>query len=72
MVLSRVEIDVMMISISAPDKHGFCSIGPGVDHIPTMKNHAKLIIAQMNKNLPRVMGNSFVHLRDVDIIVEED
>ncbi|MBR4283338.1 MAG: acetyl-CoA hydrolase/transferase family protein [Anaerotignum sp.] len=72
MVLSRGGVDVMMISISEPDKHGFCSIGPGVDHIPTMKNHAKLIIAQMNKNLPRVMGNSFVHLRDVDIIVEED
>ena len=69
---ARGGVDVLLISVSEPDEHGYCSMGLGIDHLPRFKDKARLIIAQMNKNLPRVMGESFIHLRDIDIIVEED
>lgn len=72
MLEARGGLDVLMISISEPDAHGWCSMGPCIDHLPWAKENAKLIIAQMNRNLPRVMGDAFIHLRDIDIIVEED
>ena len=53
-------------------RDSYCSMGPGIDHLPAFRDSAKLVIAQMNRNLPRVMGDSFIHLRDIDIIVEED
>ena len=72
MLTERGGLDVLLLSISEPDEHGYCSMGLGIDHLPWAKDNAKLIIAQMNKNMPRVMGDSFIHLRDIDIIVEED
>ena len=72
MLRERGGVDVLLISVSEPDAHGYCSMGPGIDHLPAFRDSAKLVIAQMNRNLPRVMGDSFIHLRDIDIIVEED
>ena len=72
MLQERGGVDVLLISVSEPDEHGYCSMGLGIDHLPAFKDSAKLVIAQMNKNMPRVMGDSFIHLRDIDIIVEED
>ncbi len=72
MLGERGGIDVLLISISEPDEHGYCSMGPGIDHLPAFRDSARLVIAQMNRSLPRVMGDSFIHLRDIDIIVEEN
>lgn len=72
MLEARGGLDVVMISISEPDEHGWCSMGTCIDHLPWARDNAKLIIAQLNKKTPRVMGDSFIHLRDIDIIVEED
>ena len=72
MLQERGGVDVLLISVSEPDQHGYCSMGLGIDHLPAFKDSARLVIAQMNKNMPRVMGDSFIHLRDIDIIVEED
>lgn len=72
MLRERGGVDVLLISVSEPDAHGYCSMGPGIDHLPAFRDSAKLVIAQMNRNLPRVMGDSFIHLRDIDILVEED
>lgn len=72
MLMERGGVDVLLISVSEPDEHGYCSMGVGIDHLPAFRDSAKLVIAQMNKNMPRVMGDSFIHLRDIDIIVEED
>lgn len=69
MLRERGGVDVLLISVSEPDAHGYCSMGPGIDHLPAFRDSAKLVIAQMNRNLPRVMGDSFIHLRDIDIIV---
>lgn len=69
---ARGGVDVLLISVSTPDEHGYCSMGMGIDILPRFKDKARLVIAQMNHNLPRVMGESFIHLRDIDVIVEED
>lgn len=72
MLEARGGLDVVLMSISEPDEHGWCSMGTCIEHLPWARDNAKLIIAQMNKKTPRVMGDSFIHLRDIDIIVEED
>ena len=71
-IRQRGGLDVILISISEPDQHGYCSMGMGIDHMIAAKDEAKLVIAQLNRNLPRVMGNSFIHLSEIDIIVEEN
>lgn len=71
-IRARGGLDAILISVSEPDRHGYCSMGTGIDHMVAAKDEAKLVIAQVNRNLPRVMGNSFIHLNEIDIMVEED
>lgn len=65
-------IDVAMVHVSPPDKHGFCSLGLNVDISISALKSAKLVIAQINPQMPRTHGDGFVHLRDLDIVVEVD
>ncbi len=67
-----VPIDVALIQITPPDEHGFCSLGVSVEITKTASEKAKLVIAQVNREMPRVLGDSFVHVNDVDVIVEHD
>jgi acyl-CoA hydrolase len=55
-------IDVALIHVSPPDKHGFCSLGTSVDVAKSAVKHAKKIIAQINPNMPRTLGDGFVHV----------
>lgn len=64
--------DVAMIHVSPPDEHGFCSYGIDVGNIKTPAEKAKVVIAQVNKNMPRGLGNSFIHVNKIDYIVEYD
>ncbi|MBN1532238.1 MAG: GNAT family N-acetyltransferase [Spirochaetes bacterium] len=64
-----IPIDVAMIQISTPDRSGYVSLGISVDITKTAMETAKLVIAQMNPHMPRVHGNTFVHIRDIDYIV---
>lgn len=63
-------IDVALISVSPPDKHGFCSFGVSVCATKPGAEAASLIIAQVNEQMPRTYGDSFIHVSDVDYIVE--
>jgi len=67
-----VPIDVALIQITPPDEHGFCSLGVSVEITKTATKKAKLVIAQVNKYMPRVFGDSFIHVNDIDIVVEHD
>ncbi len=67
-----VPIDVALIQVTPPDEHGFCSLGVSVEITKTATEKAKLVIAQVNREMPRVLGDSFVHLKDIDVIVEHD
>ncbi|MBS7658850.1 GNAT family N-acetyltransferase [Candidatus Bathyarchaeota archaeon] len=67
-----VPIDVALIQVTPPDEHGFCSLGVSVEITKTAAKKAKLVIAQVNRCMPRVFGDSFIHINDIDIIVEYD
>ena len=65
-------IDVALIQVSPPDEHGFCSFGVEVGITKPAAHTAKLIIAEVNPNMPRVLGDSFIHLSKIDMLVEVD
>jgi len=65
-------IDVAMIQVSPPDAHGFCSYGVEVGVTKPAAESAKMIIAEVNPNMPRVLGDSFIHLSNIDYVVEVD
>jgi len=67
-----VPIDVALIQVTPPDEHGFCSLGVSVEITKTASKMAKLVIAQVNRFMPRVLGDSFIHVNDIDLIVEHD
>lgn len=65
-----IPIDVALIQLSPPDSHGYCSLGVSISYIREVLNSAKLVIAEINEQMPRTLGDSFVHLSEVDYIVE--
>jgi 4-hydroxybutyrate CoA-transferase len=66
----QMPIDVALIQVSPPDAHGFCSFGVGVDTTLTASRQAKLVVAQVNDQMPRTFGDSFIHVSDIDSIIE--
>jgi 4-hydroxybutyrate CoA-transferase len=63
-------IDVALLELSPPDAHGFCSFGIGVDTSLTAAKCARYVIAQINDQMPRTYGDSFIHVNDLDAVVE--
>ncbi len=63
-------IDVALLELSPPDMHGFCSFGVGVDTSLTAAKCARYVVAQINDQMPRTFGDSFIHVSDIDAIVE--
>ena len=61
-----------LIQVSPPDDFGWMSLGVSVDVTMAAAYSADLVIAQVNPRMPRVMGQSFVHVNDVDIVVEHE
>jgi 4-hydroxybutyrate CoA-transferase len=66
----QMPIDVALIQVSPPDVHGFCSFGVGVDATMGAARHAKFVLAQVNDQMPRTFGDSFIHANDLDAVVE--
>lgn len=65
-------IDAVLVNVSPPDRHGFCSLGTSVIAMPTAIRHASTVIAQINSAMPRTLGDAFVHVDDIDLGVEVD
>ncbi|MEE4265047.1 MAG: GNAT family N-acetyltransferase [Desulfobacteraceae bacterium] len=65
-------IHVALIQMSPPDDFGWMSLGVSVDITLAAAQSADLVIAQINSNMPRVLGRSFVHVNEVDFFVEYD
>ncbi|MFO8085552.1 MAG: GNAT family N-acetyltransferase [Desulfobacterales bacterium] len=65
-------INVALIQVSPPDDFGWMSLGVAVDITLAAAYSADLVIAQVNNKMPRVLGRSFIHVNDVDVIVERD
>jgi 4-hydroxybutyrate CoA-transferase len=62
-------IDVALLELSPPDPHGFCSFGIGVDTSLTAAKCARYVVAQINDQMPRTYGDSFIHVTDIDAVV---
>ena len=66
-----IPVDVALIQVSEPDENGNCSFGISVDYTQAAAQTAKLVIAQMNKNMPYTYGNG-INIKDIDYIVRKD
>jgi len=65
-------LDVALIQVSPPDEHGFCSLGVEVGVSKTAAQSAKCVIAEVNPQMPRTLGDAFIHASKLDYIVEVD
>ena len=65
-----IPIDVALIHVSLPDKHGFCSLGVSVDIAPAVLESCNYIIAQVNPHMPRTYGDATIHSSRIDCMVE--
>jgi 4-hydroxybutyrate CoA-transferase len=65
-------IDVALIHVSPPDEHGFCSLGVEVGLTKSAAESAKIVIAEVNQQMPRTLGDSFIHVSKLDCIVAVD
>src|SRR5690554_1094612 len=65
-------LDVALITVSPPDKHGYCSLGTSVDASRAAVESARLVIAQVNPKMPRTHGDGLLHTSDIDLAVEVD
>lgn len=62
--------NVALIQVSTPDKHGYCSLGVAVDQIKKSAEYAEIVIAEVNDQMPRTHGDSFLHVSEITHFVE--
>jgi 4-hydroxybutyrate CoA-transferase len=65
----KLKVDVALIQVSPPDKHGYVSLGISVDYTLAVAKSAEITIAQVNEQMPRTHGDSFLHVSDIDVFV---
>jgi acyl-CoA hydrolase len=68
----RIVIDVALIQVSAPDEHGYCSYGVSTDIVKSAAESARVVIAEVNSQAPRALGDCFIHVRDIAALVPCD
>jgi acetyl-CoA hydrolase len=67
-----IPVDVAMVQISPPDEHGFCSYGVGVECTKAAAERAPTVLAVVNRQMPRSLGDSFIHASRLTHVVEVD
>jgi len=65
-------LDVALIHVSVPDKHGYCSLGVSIEATLAAIENAKIVIAQVNPQMPRTHGDGIIHVTEIDLFVECD
>lgn len=65
-------IDAVLVNATPPDAHGFCSLGTSVEAIHAAIRAAKTVIVQFNRAMPRTLGESFIHVDEIDLAIEVD
>lgn len=63
-------LDIALIQLSPPDEHGYLSFGISVDCTKAAAKTAKQVVAEVNSEMPRTLGNSFIHVSEVDYFIE--
>lgn len=67
-----VPLDAVLLQVSPPDRHGYCSLGVSVDVVPAAIDNARLVIAEINPQMPRTHGDGLIHIKRIDACVEVD
>ncbi|WP_348822697.1 acetyl-CoA hydrolase/transferase family protein [Flavobacterium aestuarii] len=65
-----IPLDVVFIHVSPPDKHGYCSLGVSVEACVAAIENAKIVIAQVNPQMPRTFGDGIIHISELNYLVE--
>jgi 4-hydroxybutyrate CoA-transferase len=65
-------LDVALLNVSPPDKHGFCTLGVEVDVARAAFETARLVIAQINRHMPRTQGDALINVNQIDLMVAVD
>jgi 4-hydroxybutyrate CoA-transferase len=65
-------LDAVLCNVTVPDQHGYCSLGTSVEAMQAAIRAAKTVIAQLNTAMPRTLGESFIHVSQIDYGVEVD
>jgi 4-hydroxybutyrate CoA-transferase len=68
----HLPLDAALVHVTPPDEHGFCSFGVEVGVTKTAAQFAKVVIAEVNPNMPRTLGDAFIHISKIDHIVPVD
>jgi acyl-CoA hydrolase/ribosomal protein S18 acetylase RimI-like enzyme len=68
----KLPIDVALIQVSPPDEHGYCSYGVSVDVTKAAAESAFHVVAEVNPNMPRTLGDCFIHINDIHVLVPSD
>ena len=61
-----IKIDVALIQVSPPDEHGYCSLGTSVENAKAALDSARVVIAQINKHMPRTFGDGIIHYSKIN------
>ena len=65
-------LDAVLVNATPPDSHGFCSLGTSVEAMHAAIRAAKTVIVQLNHSMPRTLGESFIHIDEIDVACEVD
>ncbi len=65
-------LDVALVQVSAPDAHGYCSLGTSVDIAKAAVENARIVVALVNPKMPRTHGNGFISVSDIDHLVYQE
>lgn len=68
----KVKLNVALVSVSPPDRHGYCSLGPSVDIARAAVESAGTVIAQINRFMPRSHGDGLIHIDNLDYVIHGD
>ncbi len=68
-LLGKVPLDVAMVTVTPPDNHGYCSLGISIDYTIQAARAAKIVIAQVNPEMPRTYGDTLLHVSEIDYFV---
>jgi len=67
-----IRVDVAWTQVSPPDKHGFCTFGISCDYERAAVEAARLVVAEVNPNMPRTFGDTLIHVSEIDYFVLSD
>ena len=67
-ISDRIHLDAALVQVSPPDRHGFVSLGVSVDVTLAALRSARYVVAEVNENVPRTLGYSFVHVDEINAL----